>query len=120
GAALNTGGRYDPATGSWTTTSTTNAPDGRELHTTVWTGSKMIVWGGGGNSAALDTGGQYDPATDGWTATSTANAPAARYIHTAVWTGSKMIVWGGYNGFNINSSNTGGRYDSATDSWTPT
>ena len=47
----NTGGRYNPVTDSWVATSTTNAPDGRESHTAVWTGSAMIVWGGfdGGN-----------------------------------------------------------------------
>ena len=43
---LNTGGRYNPSTDSWTATSTTNAPDGPRLHTAVWTGSEMIVWGG--------------------------------------------------------------------------
>src|SRR5205823_10998772 len=43
---VNTGGRYNPSTDSWTTTSTTNAPDGRHNHTAVWTGSEMIVWGG--------------------------------------------------------------------------
>ena len=32
---------------SWTATSTTNAPTGRTGHTAVWTGSEMIVWGGG-------------------------------------------------------------------------
>ena len=31
---------------TWTPTSTTNAPSGREYHTAVWTGSEMIVWGG--------------------------------------------------------------------------
>ena len=43
---LNTGGRYNPGTDSWTATSTTNAPTGRFDHTAVWTGSEMIVWGG--------------------------------------------------------------------------
>ena len=43
---LNTGGRYNPSTDSWTATSTTNAPAGRDYHTAVWTGSEMIVWGG--------------------------------------------------------------------------
>ena len=42
---LNTGGRYNPSTDSWTATSTTNAPSGRVGHTAVWTGSEMIVWG---------------------------------------------------------------------------
>ena len=43
---FNTGGRYNPSTDNWTTTSTTNAPAGRYGHTAVWTGSEMIVWGG--------------------------------------------------------------------------
>ncbi len=82
---------------TWTATSTTNAPAGRYLHTAVWTGSEMIVWGGYDGISFLNTGGRYNPGTDSWTATSTTNAPAARFIHTAVWTGSEMIVWGGAN-----------------------
>ena len=39
-----TGGRYDPMTHGWIATSTTNAPDARNDHTAVWTGSEMIVW----------------------------------------------------------------------------
>ena len=31
---------------TWTAASTANAPEGRDLHTAVWTGSEMIVWGG--------------------------------------------------------------------------
>src|SRR5437667_7515711 len=37
----------------WTPTSTTNAPSGRDVHTAIWTGSEMIVWGGGNGSGAL-------------------------------------------------------------------
>ena len=46
---LNTGGKYNPSTDSWTATSTTNA-SARDGHTAVWTGSEMIVWGGDGAS----------------------------------------------------------------------
>ena len=94
----NTGGLYDPATDTWTPTSTVGAPPAREGHTAVWTGSKMIVWGGFGRPGGpSNTGGLYDPATDTWTPTSTVGAPTARGYHTAVWTGSKMIVWGGWD-----------------------
>src|SRR6266404_8332576 len=31
---------------NWIATSTTNAPAGRYIHTAVWTGTEMIVWGG--------------------------------------------------------------------------
>jgi N-acetylneuraminic acid mutarotase len=108
---------FDCADDTWTPTTITSAPPARELHTAVWTGSEMIVWGGVDFSGYFNTGGRYNPTTDSWTATSTASAPAAREIHTAVWTGSEMIVWGGYNGTDLN---TGGRYNPGTDSWTAT
>src|SRR5438445_8587238 len=88
---VNTGGRYNPGTNSWTATTTINAPTARYDHTGVWIGNEMIVWGGFDN-----TGGRYNPGTDSWTATSTTNAPTGRSVHTAVWTESEMIVWGGY------------------------
>ena len=56
---LNTGGRYDPETDTWTATTTGNAPDGRYDHTAIWTGSEMIVWGGYNNVSDLNTGGRY-------------------------------------------------------------
>lgn len=92
---LNTGGRYDPASSSWTPTDTTTAPAARYSHSAVWTGTKMIVWGGEGSGGRLKTGGLYDPASNMWANTDAANAPEARMGHTAVWTGSEMIVWGG-------------------------
>src|SRR5207249_7936788 len=95
GAFLNTGGRYNPGTDSWTATSTTSAPAGRDAHTAVWTGSEMIVWGGFDGSSVLNTGGRYNPGTDSWTATSTTSAPATRNFHTAMCTGSAMIDCGG-------------------------
>ncbi|HWH70679.1 MAG TPA: hypothetical protein VNT26_14920, partial [Candidatus Sulfotelmatobacter sp.] len=86
----------------------------RRLHTAVWTGSEMIVWGGYGGSY-LNSGGRYDPTANNWTAVPTTGAPGGRSQHTAVWTGSEMIVWGGYNGSYLNS---GGRYNPVANSWT--
>jgi len=106
------------AQGTWTATSTTGAPTARHGHTAVWTGSRMIVWGGVDVSGFVSTGGIYDPATDTWTATSTTGAPGPRSSHTGVWTGSVLIVWGGDDG--ASKLNTGGIYDPATNTWTPT
>jgi N-acetylneuraminic acid mutarotase len=105
---------------TWTATSTVNAPDAREFHTVVWTGSEMIVWGGFNSSPPylLNTGGRYDPATDIWAATSMTNAPTGRGNHTAVWTGTEMIVWGGQD--SGGASGTGGKYNPSTDSWSST
>jgi serine/threonine protein kinase/N-acetylneuraminic acid mutarotase len=99
--------------GTWTPTTLINAPTARYVHTAVWTGSEMIVWGGSADGL-LNTGGRYNPSTDSWTATTTTNAPSARSRHTAVWTGSEMIVWGG------GADSTGGRYNPSTDSWSAT
>jgi N-acetylneuraminic acid mutarotase len=105
---------------TWTPTSLTNAPDAREAHTAVWTGSEMIVWGGVG-AFYFNTGGRYNPSTDSWTATSTINAPTGRAVHTAIWTGSEMIVWGGeYFDGSFHYFNTGGRYNPSIDSWIAT
>ena len=115
---LHTGGRYNPATNSWTPTGLTNVPLGRIAHTAVWTGNEMIVWGGvDENFTDTSTGGRYNPSTDSWIATNAGSGPSPRDSHSAVWTGREMIVWGGTASFDFN---TGGRYDPATDNWTPT
>ncbi len=136
---LNTGGRYNPSTDSWITTSTgPTVPAGRFFHTAVWTGTEMIVWGGRPDDSGgyLNTGGRYTPATDTWTSTSTDALLAARYAHTAVWTDSEMIVWGGTEeipycvtydeygtciewGYYESPFDTGARYEPSGDTWTP-
>jgi N-acetylneuraminic acid mutarotase len=112
---LNSGGRYNPSTDTWTPTSAgPNVPSARKYHTAIWTDSEMIVWGGTTGVGSLNTGGRYNPSTDTWLSTSTsAGVPSARQQHTAVWTGTEMIVWGA-------GSNTGGRYRPTSDSWAPT
>ena len=94
---LNTGGRYNPGTDSWTATSTTNAPAQRYEHAAVWTGSEMIVWGGTDTSNYFNTGGRYNPETDSWIDTTTTNAPSGRSNPSAIWTDNEMIVWGGFH-----------------------
>ena len=119
---LNNGGRYQPGSDSWLPMSTSNAPIPRELHSTVWTGSMMIVWGGQTDPAGsfINSGGIYDPNLDQWTAsTSLINAPLARADHTAIWTGTEMIIWGDYT-FIPEERFSGGRYNPATDSWSAT
>ena len=108
--ALNTGGRYNPSTDSWTATSTNNAPDARASHTAVWTGSEMIVWGGTDGLNSFQHRRQIQSQhgqLDSHQHQQRARCPEA---HTAVWTGSEMIVWGGF-GSSQHQFNTGGRYN---------
>jgi N-acetylneuraminic acid mutarotase len=115
GASLNTGGRYNPSSDSWTATTRIDAPSGRSSHTAIWSGSEMIVWGGTGPGGPFDTGGRYDPNSDTWVEVNVNGAPSRRTGHTSVWNGSEMLVWGGK--LHSNHLNTGGRYDPFNDSW---
>jgi hypothetical protein len=109
----------DPAAGSvdhWTATSLTGAPDARAYHTAIWTGTEMIVWGGGVSGLAFKSGGRYNPMTDSWVATRIPSMPLVRSNHTAVWTGTEMMVWGGTD----NQSRyfkDGARYNPSTETW---
>ncbi len=115
---LNNGGRYNPATDSWLPISLEGAPSGRMLHTAIWTGSEMIIWGGFGDGGSTANGARYNPATDQWAPIATQGAPSARYNHTAVWTGTEMIIWGGTY-LNDEVLNDGARYNPSTEQWTP-
>jgi hypothetical protein len=74
---VNTGGRYNPDTDSWIATSTTNAAEARALHTAIWNGNEMIVWGGNGeDNDPIKTGGRYCAQSGGATPTPTATPMA--------------------------------------------
>ena len=121
---LGDGARYDPSTNTWSPISPADAPTARRNHTAVWTGSRLLIWGGSqggpsGTDTVLNTGASYDPANNTWTPLPTAGAPVARTLHSAVWTGTVMVVWGGENQQGIDQR-TGGRYDPGTEQWTAT
>lgn len=99
----------------WKNGSAVNASGARSGHTGVWSGSRLLVWGGTVAGAPANTGGEYDPATDAWSTISTINAPTARSGHSAVWTGDRMLVWGGFGGGYLA---TGSAYSPASLNWT--
>jgi len=103
----------------WQTLST--GPARRFGHTAVWTGTEMLIWGGGAAGVFLNDGGRYNPATDTWRPITTAGAPEGRWYHRAVWTGSEMLVWGGRANFRSDVANkkNGGRYNPIADTWRP-
>ena len=78
------GRQVSPNTDSWIASSTSSAPDGRNAHTAVWSGTEMIIWGGWDGGTFFNDGGRYNPNTDTWTSTNTTNAPKAPTNHTAV------------------------------------
>jgi N-acetylneuraminic acid mutarotase len=117
--------------GNWTPIATPTNLAGRAGHTAVWTGSEMLIWGGYNWENPtfpwfqyLTDGARYEATLDQWINMSKIDAPQKREQHTATWTGTEMIVWGGVLGQCsdigcLYSTNTGGRYDPATDTWQP-
>ena len=97
-------------------------PEARYRHTTVWTGTEMIVWGGrrsnaDGTFTVFSNGARLNGSSLRWTMI---GGPSARYNHTAVWTGTEMIVWGGQSS-NVPGAallGNGSRYNPATNTWT--
>lgn len=103
---------------------------GRTHHTAVWTGSKMIVYGGfargSGDSISSFQGDyttpndvmEYDPQSDSWRFIHTVGTSLSE--HSAIWTGSEMVVWGGLTmgaSGSPSATNAGIRYNPAADTW---
>lgn len=100
---------------SWVALNSINPPAARSHHSAVWTGTRMIVWGGVNASGYLNDGASLDPQTGTWTTISAVNAPPARASHEAVMINGKMIIYGGTNGTVF--YNTAYSYDPATNQW---
>lgn len=113
------GGRYDPLTDTWKGVSELDAPTARIHHRVVWTGDRVLIWGGNNYNEGhtVNTGGSYDPVLDAWKAISLEGAPSPRDGHAVVWTGQEMFVWGG-TGLD-GTLGDGGLYDPSTDTWRP-
>ena len=125
---VDTGGRYDPLLDTWVETSLTTAPEGRELHSALWTGSRMLIWGGFNGTDYLNTGARYNPGNDNWSRMTTSGAPVPRQGPSATWSGDGMIIWGGFEDLGCGGQgepicqyrNDGAIYDVPANTWTPT
>jgi N-acetylneuraminic acid mutarotase len=122
GAVLASGALYDPAADSWRAVA--SAPVllwPRVLATAVWTGTVVVVWGGGdaGGTTDFQTGGVYDPAANSWKVMSIEQAPSARRAPRGIWTGSRVMFWGGWLKTGI-PEDKAFLYDPNNDKWSQT
>lgn len=107
GCDVSSGGRYDPDADVWSPLEPRGAPSARHDHAGVWTGDRMLLWGGSG--ALLNTGALFDPARDTWTPMTTVGAPLGRRLSSGIWTSHGFITWGGITSAS-DTSNDGGVY----------
>jgi hypothetical protein len=120
----NNGAIYNPGNNSWLPIemplALQSSIPARFSHTAIAVGTEMIVWGGRTTQACLATNTGFRLLTETlfFSALPTLNAPLTRAFHTAIWTGSEMIISGGMLGGNCaDGSNTGGKFNLATNSW---
>jgi hypothetical protein len=110
------GTRPPPTT--WQATASAGTPLERFFHTAVWTGTRMIVWGGQDGSTVFTERWPVRPRHRLMAVTSgTGGRRWPGRNHTAVWPGSQMVVWGG-TGNNGLHETRGGRYDPVANAWT--
>jgi len=112
---LDAGSIYNPVQNSWRPIQSVNAPTNRYLHSSIWTGKEMMIWGGIDEVSGLNLndGKIYDYKMNVWIDISLVAAPSSRFAHSAVWTGQSMIIWGGSE----SSGDGGSEYDITNDSW---
>jgi N-acetylneuraminic acid mutarotase len=121
---LGDGGIYDAGTDTWSPIALAGAPSPRAGHTAIWTGTKMVIFGGAntelpGTPANLfNDGAAFDPLTGTWSPLDPVAAPAARHRHEALWTGSEMLVVGGEQAGGA-AVTTAAAYNPTSDSWRP-
>lgn len=109
---------YDPTTDRWRALAPAPLAQAYGV-AVVWTGERLIVWGGGDRgSDRTRRGTTYDPATDVWSPI--AEAPIGLNASDVVWTGSEMILVGSV----LSRANrapmetaVGEAYDPAADVW---
>jgi N-acetylneuraminic acid mutarotase len=85
---------YNPATNRWRRLA--SLPTGRIGAAAVWTGKRLLLWGGeNARSSAVAPGGlAYDPRANRWSTIPPAPLKA-REGSAVAWNGHALIVWGG-------------------------
>jgi hypothetical protein len=110
---------FDPASDTWRALPRAPHDPGYRQTAAVWTGSELVVFGGGEvDSETARQGAAYEPEADVWR--SIAEAPIGLNLVSAAWTGDEVLVFGSLlNDRNIaeTPNSVGAAYDPETDTW---
>lgn len=105
---------YNPTTDSWRELPGAGLPP-RMGAAALWTGDRLVVWGGVNTNGWLGDGAIYDPATDSWRPMSESPLDA-RQNAAMVLDGDSIVIAGGVHNaesFEVPAA----RYNLQTDSW---
>jgi hypothetical protein len=110
---------FDPEARTWRTLPAAPIASPRIGAVYQWTGSEVIVWGGGERGEPMSReGAAYDPAANSWRRIAT--APIGLNLGSAAWTGNEMLVFGSAlnnRGWSATDSSVGAAYDPGLDRW---
>ncbi|MBI2395463.1 MAG: hypothetical protein HYV09_38195 [Deltaproteobacteria bacterium] len=116
--AFANGARFAPSAtgGTWRSMANPSSFAVRYGHTAVWTGTRMIVFGGRSSYCSggyCGTAAAYDPVTDTWATLTVPTSLDGRYDHGAALMGTRAVFWGGRGSLvgGTNLRNTGANYD---------
>ncbi len=91
------GAYYSTTDNAWTAIPPLGDDEGRVGHQAVWTGDRMVVWGGftpAAVSSETRYGAQFDPVTSRWAALPDSHLEP-RVGFSMIWTGKELIIFGG-------------------------
>lgn len=112
------GAAYDPVTDTWKMMAPSPLA-GRiapvKAGNSVWTGGKLLVWGGFAAEGGFSDGASYDPARDAWSKIAT--APSRLAAGKTIWTGTSMVVVAGIDGHGDPAPSSGVAYDPTSNRW---
>ncbi|GAB3661282.1 hypothetical protein GCM10027589_23430 [Actinocorallia lasiicapitis] len=98
GRPMADGAAYAPGTDVWRPIAA-GPLSARKGAVSVWTGGRLLVWGGSDvRGRWLTDGAAYNPEADAWEALPAGPKWPFKYAFggpVAVWTGSELVVWGG-------------------------
>jgi hypothetical protein len=124
-STLGDGAVWDVRSNRWRPMSSSGAPSARFQPVAAWTGSRLLIWGGGagvpgGEPTRFADGAAYDPVRDVWKPMAAEGAPPPRWKPIVVWTGGALVVAGGGDSLTIGGAR--GRddayvYDPKADRW---
>jgi N-acetylneuraminic acid mutarotase len=123
GTVRGDGAAYDPAADTWALLPV--APIGARVgHSMLWTGSVVLIWGGGGSGGVTSPwtdGATYDPKTKTWTKLAALpSGTDGRWGHVGVLSDKEFLFWGGYGGTTIATGavGSGARIQPSGTTWT--